>query len=54
MMRLTSNNGGQVGSAISHSPIDTSETFTVDSYYDINGDADGMSMFLIDGAEAAR
>lgn len=52
-MRLTSNNGGQVGSAILNTPIDTSETFTVDFDYDINGDADGMSMFLIDGAEAA-
>jgi Bacterial Ig domain/Bacterial lectin len=52
MMQLTPASGG-LGSAILNTPIDTSETFTVDFDYVINGDADGLSMFLIDGAETS-
>jgi Bacterial Ig domain/Bacterial lectin len=53
MMQLTPNSGEQLGSAILNTPIDTSETFTVDFDYDISGSADGLSMFLIDGAESS-
>jgi Bacterial lectin len=52
-MQLTPNSGGQLGSAILNIPIDTSETFTVDFDYDLLGLADGLSMFLIDGAETS-
>jgi Bacterial Ig domain/Bacterial lectin len=52
MMQLTPASGG-LGSAILNTPIDTSETFTIDFDYAINGDADGLSMFLIDGAETS-
>jgi Bacterial Ig domain/Bacterial lectin len=52
MMQLTPASGG-LGSAILNTPISTSETFTIDFDYDIRGSADGMSMFLIDGAETA-